>query len=264
MHDWIIALILGIVEGITEFLPVSSTGHLLIVEKFLHSRQSDLFNVVIQCGAVIAVLPLFPQRIYKFVFELSDKDTQSYLLKIFVAFAITGAGGLVLEHYHFKLPEKLAPVAWALLVGGLAFLAVEFHLRGKKLSHEITWSIVVAVGLGQLVAAIFPGASRSGSTILFALMLGLNRPAATEFSFLVGIPTMLAAGGLEIFKAAHHPDPLAPHEPWGLVLFATVVSAIVSFIAVKWLLRYVQTHTFNAFGWYRIALAVVIFALLLK
>jgi undecaprenyl-diphosphatase len=94
--------------------------------------------------------------------------------------------------------------------------------------------------------------------------LGLARPAATEFSFLVGIPTMLAAGALKIFKGVHHPDPLAPHENWGLLLLATVVAAVVSFIAVRWLLRYVQTHTFTAFGWYRIALAVVIFFFLLR
>ena len=264
MSDWLIVLILGIVEGITEFLPVSSTGHLLIAEKFLHSHQSDLFNVVIQCGAVIAVLPLFPQRLYKFVFELGEKETQDYLLKIFVAFGITGAGGLVLDHFKIKLPEELAPVAWALLLGGLAFVAVEFFLRGKKLGTEITWTIVLAVGLGQLVAAIFPGSSRSGTTIILSVLLGLSRPAATEFSFLVGIPTMLAAGSYKIFKTIHHPDPLAPHENWNLLLLATIAAAVVSFIAVKWLLRYVQTHTFTAFGWYRIALAIGIFILIAR
>ena len=264
MHDWLTALILGIVEGITEFLPVSSTGHLLIAEKFLHSHQSDLFNVVIQCGAVIAVLPLFPQRLYKFVFELGQKETQDYLLKILVAFGITGAGGLVIDHFKIKLPEELTPVAWALLIGGIGFLAVEFFLRGQKLGDRVSWSIVLAVGIGQLVAAVFPGSSRSGTTIMLSLLLGLSRPAATEFSFLVGIPTMMAAGGLKIFKTLHHPDQLAPHENWSLVLLASIVAAIVSFIAVKWLLRYVQTHTFNAFGWYRIALAMGIFLLLLK
>ena len=263
MPHWIIALILGIVEGITEFIPVSSTGHLLITEKLLRITESDLFNVVIQCGAVIAVLPLFPNRIYKFVFELNDKETRSYLLKIFTAFVITCIGGFIMEKKHFKLPEELAPIAWALLVGGIAFVAIEFFLRGRKLGDEITWTIAIAVGLGQLLAAVFPGTSRSGSTIMFCLLLGLTRPAATEFSFLVGIPTMLAAGSLKIFKAVHHPDPLAPHEDWGLLLFAAVVAAVVSFIAVKWLLRYVQTHTFNAFGWYRIALAVAIFIFLL-
>ncbi len=264
MSDWLINLILGIVEGITEFIPVSSTGHLLVAEKFLGTaaHRSELFNVVIQCGAVIAVLPLFPQRLYKFVFEWRQKETQDYLLKILVAFAITGAGGLAWKKLGHELPKELLPVAWALLIGGVAFIVVEFFLRGKKLGSEITWKIVVAVGVAQLIAAIFPGASRSGSTIIFCLLLGLSRPAATEFSFLVGIPTILAAGGLEIFKTLHHPDALAPKEDWGMVLFTTVIAAAVSFVAVKWLLRYVQTHTFNAFGFYRIALAIGIFLLI--
>jgi undecaprenyl-diphosphatase len=264
MPDWIVVIILGIVEGITEFIPVSSTGHLLITEKLLHIAKSDLFNVVIQCGAVIAVLPLFPQRLYKFVFELGDKETQGYLLKILTAFIITCIGGFIIDKKGIKLPEQLAPVAWALLLGGVAFIVIEFFLRGKKLNTDVTWTIAIAVGLGQLIAAVFPGTSRSGSTIMFCLLLGLARPAATEFSFLVGIPTMLAAGALKIFKGIHHPDPLAPHENWGMLLLATVVAAVVSFIAVKWLLRYVQTHTFSAFGWYRIALAIVIFIFLLK
>ena len=264
MPDWIIAIILGIVEGITEFLPVSSTGHLLIAEKFLGTHQSELFNVVIQCGAVIAVLPLFPQRIYRFIFELRDKETQSYLLKIFTAFVITGVGGVAWKKLGHELPKELTPVAWALLIGGIAFLVIEFSLRGKKLNHEVTWLVVIAVGLGQLVAAIFPGASRSGTTIMFALLLGLSRPAATEFSFLVGIPTMLAAGALEIFQNLHHRTPFTPHENWEALFLAALVAAVVSFLAVRWLLRYVQTHTFNAFGWYRITLAAVIFILLLK
>ena len=264
MHDWIAAAILGIIEGITEFIPVSSTGHLLLTENLLRVHESDLYNIVIQCGAVIAVLPLFPQRIYKFVFEWRDKETQDYLLKIFTAFFITGAVGFVLDKKGFKLQENPAPIALALLVGGILFLAIEWWLRGKKLSDKITWPVVVAVAIGQLIAAVFPGSSRSGSTILLSLLLGLNRPAAAEFSFLVGIPTMLAAGGLKIFKAVHHPDPLAPHEDWGMVLLATAIAAVVSFIAVKWLLRYIQTHTFNLFGWYRIALAIVIFIFLLR
>ena len=261
MHDWIIALILGIVEGITEFIPVSSTGHLLVAERILHVEKSDLFNIVIQCGAVIAVLPLFPQRIFKFVFEWREKETLNYLLKIAVAFGITGAVGFVLDKKGFKLPESPTPIAVALLVGGLAFLAVEFFLRGKKLGTEITWTIAIAVAFGQLLAGTCPGTSRSGATIVFCLLLGLSRPAATEFSFLVGIPTMLAAGGWKIFKTFHHPIADAPKEDWGLLLLATVVAAIVSFIAVKWLLRYVQTHTFNVFGIYRIALAIAILLL---
>jgi len=264
MPDWIVTVILAVIEGITEFIPVSSTGHLLLAEHILKVHESDLFNIVIQCGAVIAVLPLFPQRLYKFVFEWRQKETQDYLLKILTAFVITGAVGFVLDKKGFKLEENLAPIAWALLIGGIAFLAIEWWLRGRKMNNEITWSVVIAVAAGQLIAAVFPGSSRSGSTIMLALLLGLSRPAATEFSFLVGIPTMLAAGGLKIFKALHHPDPLAPHENWGMVLLATAIAAVVSFIAVKWLLRYVQTHTFNAFGWYRIALAIAIFLLMLR
>ena len=264
MPDWIAIVILAVVEGITEFIPVSSTGHLLLTEHLLKVHESDLFNIVIQCGAVLAVLPLFPQRLYKFVFEWRQKETRDYLLKILVAFVITGAVGFVLDKRGFKLEENLAPIAVALLVGGIAFLAIEWWLRGKKMSDEITWPIVIAVAIGQLIAAVFPGSSRSGSTIMLCLLLGLNRPAATEFSFLVGIPTMLAAGGLKIFKALHHPVAGAPHENWGVVLLATVIAAVVSFIAVKWLLRYVQTHTFNLFGWYRVALAIAVFLLLLR
>jgi undecaprenyl-diphosphatase len=259
MPDWIIAVILGIVEGITEFIPVSSTGHLLLFENWLHSHQTDLFNIVIQCGAVIAVIPLFHKRFHQFLFNWRDKAVQDYMMKIAVAFVITGAVGFVLDKKGLKLSEDPKPIAIAVLIGGIAFLAVEFWLRGKKLSDQITWPIAVAVALGQLLAAVFPGTSRSGATIVFALLLGLNRPMATEFSFLVGIPTMLAAGGLKIFKALHHG---APHENWSMVLLCTIVSAIVSFIAVKWLLRFVQTHTFNVFGWYRVALGILIFVLI--
>ena len=160
------------------------------------------------------------------------------------------------------MAERLAPVAWAVLIGGILFLLVERWIRGKPLGNYVTWTIALAVGLGQLVAAVFPGTSRSGATILLALLLGLRRPVATEFSFIVGIPTMLAAGGWKIFKALHHPLPGAVHERWGLVLMGTLVAAAVSFVVVRWLLRYVQTHTFNAFAWYRIGLAILIFALL--
>src|SRR5690242_15997305 len=117
MPDWLINLILGVIEGITEFIPVSSTGHLLVAEKILHVEKSDLFNIVIQCGAVIAVLPLFPQRIFKFIFEWREKETFDYLLKIIVAFGITGAVGFVLDKKGFKLPESQTPIAIALLVG---------------------------------------------------------------------------------------------------------------------------------------------------
>ncbi len=262
MPAWIIIVILGIVEGITEFLPISSTGHLLIAERWMHSHQTDLFNIVIQSGAVLAVLPLFPERLRQFFFNWREKGTQDYLAKILLAFVITGVGGYILEKRGFKLPEELKPVAVALLVGGIGFVAIEAWLRGRTLSDTVTWTMALAVGFGQLLAAAFPGTSRSGSTILFCLLLGLNRPAATEYCFLVGIPTMLAAGGWKIFEELRHPLPGEAPEHWGLVLLGFVVSAIVSFIAVKWLLSYIRTHTFEIFGWYRIAIAALICVLL--
>ena len=255
MPDWLAVILLGIIEGITEFIPISSTGHLLLAEQWLGHR-SDLFNILIQSGAVLAVLPLFPERMRQFATRWQEPATRDYLLKIAVAFFITGSGGYLLDKNHFTLPDKPLPVALALLIGGVAFLVVEWSLRGRSLRNEITWPIVLAVGFGQLLAAVFPGTSRSGATILLALMLGLNRPLATEFSFLVGIPTMLAAGGLKLFKEIYRHG--TGGEDWALLVLGFVVSAAVSFVAVKWLLRYVQTHTFVLFGWYRVALGLLI------
>jgi len=262
MSDWIAIIILGIIEGITEFLPISSTAHLLIFENWL-PRQTDLFNIVIQSGAVLAVLPLFPERLRQFVFQWREKATQDYGLKILLAVVITGIGGLLLDRAGFKLPERLWPVAWAMLLGGIGFLVIERWLSGRNPRGPVTWSVAVAAGIGQLIAAVFPGTSRSGATILLMLMLGLSRPAATEFSFLVGIPTMLAAGGLKIFHGLRHPTEGGVPEQWDMVLLGFIVSAMVSFVAVKWLLGYIQTHTFIVFGWYRIVLGAVLFLLLL-
>jgi undecaprenyl-diphosphatase len=275
MTDPLAAAILAVIEGITEFLPVSSTGHLLITERLMFGAGkpawiTDLFNVVIQTGAVMAVIPLFHRRFHQFIFNWRDKTVRDYFLKIVTAFVITGAGGYVMEKKGFKLPEELLPVAIALVVGGLAFLVVERWLvnRGGGAEKErgdlrgVTWTLAVAIGIGQLIAAYFPGSSRSGTTIIFALVLGLGRPLATEYSFLVSIPTMLAAGGYKIFEAVHHPAAAAPPQNWPMVILATVIASVVSFIAVKWLLRYVQTHTFNAFGWYRILVGAAIFVAL--
>lgn len=259
MSDWLVAILLGVIEGLTEFIPVSSTGHLLLAALWL-PPQTDLFNIVIQSGAVLAVIPLFQSRFHQFIFQWREPSTRDYLLKIIGAFGITGVGGIILERNDFKLPETAWPIAMALFVGGILFLAIERWLNGKSTRAEITWQIAIAVGLAQLAAAVFPGTSRSGATILIALLFGLNRPLATEFSFLVGIPTMLAAGGLKIAKALH--SSTAPPENWTMVGIGTISAAIVSFVAVKWLLRFVQTHTFNAFGWYRIVLGAAILLLL--
>jgi undecaprenyl-diphosphatase len=254
--DSLAVIILGIIEGITEFLPISSTGHLLVAERFL-PRQSDLFNIVIQTAAVLAILPLFAPRLLALAKGWREPASRDYILKIALAFFITGVFGLILDKQGFKLPEEPGPVAWALLVGGVLFLLVEYKLRGKRFTDEVTWGVAVAVGVGQVIAAVFPGASRSGTTILFMLLMGLSRPAATEFTFLVSIPTMVAAGGLKILKSLHHAPGGVP-ENWGHVALGSLVAAVVSFIAVKWLLAYVRGHTFNGFGWYRVALGLVI------
>ncbi|MDD5306698.1 MAG: undecaprenyl-diphosphate phosphatase [Deltaproteobacteria bacterium] len=263
MQDWVVAIILGVVEGITEFIPVSSTGHLLLAEHMLHVRKSDLFNVVIQAAAAVAVLPLFKDRLRQLSHCGRDALARDFAVKVAAAFAVTGAGGVMLEKLGFRLPERAIPVAFALLIGGAAFIAVERWLKGREPRGEITWTIAVAVGLAQLLAAVFPGTSRSGATILLMLAMGLGRPAATEFSFLVGIPTLLAAAALKIAKAVVHPSPGAAPESLSLLLLASAVSAAVSFVAVRWLLRFVQTHTFTGFGWYRIAAGAVILAVFL-
>ena len=255
MPDWFAVIILGVIEGITEFLPISSTGHLLLVEN-AHwlPQQSDLFNITIQSGAAVAVLFVFSTRVRDLLLRLDDPVTRDYLLKLVLAFVITGIGGLVVKKLGFRLPKETAPIAWATLVGGVVILLIEWALRGRRLGSRITWLMAVAVGLAQLLAAVFPGTSRSAATILIALALGLSRPAATEFSFLVGVPTLLAAGGLETYQALRHPGAAA--TDWGLLALGTLVSAVTAFLVVRWLLRWIQTHSFVVFGWYRIALGL--------
>lgn len=259
MPDWLAVVLLGLIEGVTEFLPVSSTGHLLLVEnaRWL-PRQSDVFNVVIQSGAALALVPLFGRRIAALVTRVGDSESRDYLAKLLVAFAITGAGGLVMKRLGFALPREAAPVAWATLLGGVLILLIERWLRGRRLDDRVSWAMALGVGAAQLLAAAFPGTSRAGATILIALALGLARPRATEFSFLLGIPTLLAAGALELRGAMRTPGPV--ETDWGLLLLGWLVSFAAALLVVRWLLRFVQTHTFEAFGWYRIALGLLILA----
>jgi undecaprenyl-diphosphatase len=258
MPDWIAVVILGIIEGVTEFLPVSSTGHLLLAEHWLGAR-SEVFNVVIQTGAVVAVLAVFAGRAKALAFGWREPANRDYLAKLAVAFILTAIGGLTLKKLGLKLPQEVAPIAWATLIGGILFVGGEAWLRKRTPTEAVTWTVAIAVGLAQLVAVAFPGASRSGTTILIALLLGLSRSSATEFSFLLGIPTLLAAGGKETYDALKGH---APHEPWLAILLGTIVAAITAFGVVKWLLGYVRNHTFTPFGWYRIAVGVAILLLL--
>jgi undecaprenyl-diphosphatase len=248
-------ILLGIVEGVTEFLPISSTGHLLIAEHFLGGQQSDIFNVVIQAGAILAVLFIYWHKIMVLLGNLQNREARSYLVKIFASFVITSLVYLMAAKLmgHHKLTESLANVAWATLIGGLFIFAVELFARNLYPHEDISWFEAVLVGCAQVVAAIFPGTSRSGASIMSILAVGVKRPTATEFSFLVGIPTMFAASIYALVK-----DRKDIHGIGDQLLIDTalgfVVSGIVAFFVVKWLLRFVQSHTFNGFAIYRVLL----------
>ena len=260
MSDLFNALLLGLIEGITEFLPVSSTGHLLIAEHWLGAR-SDLFNVVIQAGAILAVVLIYRQRLWQLLVGFKQAENRDYLLKLSVAFLITAVLGLVVTKLGFKLPEKIAPVAWALVIGGIWMLAAERLAANRPDRARITWTVAVLVGLAQIVAAIFPGTSRSAATIFVALLAGTsNRAAATEFAFLVGIPTMFAASAYELLKLARADEGL--HEDWTALAVAFVVAAVTAFVAVKWLLGYIRDHRFTAFACYRIVLGIALLVFL--
>ena len=265
MPDWLVSIILGLIEGLTEFIPVSSTGHLLIAEDFMQRHgilsgilsdpiKKELFTIVIQSSAALALVPLFWRKFSGMIFALNVNENRQLLMKLSAAFLITCVVGMGLKKAGLELPESAGPVAWATLIGGFVILAIEFWRKNRPSTSELSWLIVIAFAVGQIVAMIFPGASRSGSTIMIALALGLARPAATEFSFLLGVPTLLAAGGYEIMKAAKAGALVG--MDWTLVTLGLIASGISAFIVVKWLIRFVQSHNFNGFAWYRIVLGV--------
>jgi undecaprenyl-diphosphatase len=257
MHDLLNVIVLGIIEGITEFLPISSTGHLLIAEKLGLGARSDLFNVGIQAGAILAVTLIYWNRIWQLLTQWRDRTNRDYLFKLTVAFAITAVLGFVAVKLGFKLPEAITPVAWALVIGGLWMIAAEQIAAKQPDRSAVTWPVAILVGIAQMIAGIFPGTSRSGATIFTAMLVGTsNRAAATEFAFLVGIPTMYAATGYELLKALKAGG--GAHEDWSALIVGFVVSAIVAFVAVKWLLGYIRAHRFTPFAVYRIALGVAL------
>ena len=270
MPDWLTSILLGVIEGITEFLPVSSTGHLLVPQQLgWLEKQTDLFNIAIQSGAVVAVLFNFTDRVKQLTLRWREPEARDYLAKLLVAFVITGVGGLLIDKLGFELPEDVLPVAVALLVGGVLFVVVEKMIGDRASLAKVTWAIAIAVGFGQLLAAVFPGTSRSGATIIIALLMGLRRVPAIEFTFLLGVPTLLAAGAYKVFTAINDKEVSAleewlgfryivPMENWGQLALAMGVSAVTAFVSVRWLLRYIETHTFVAFGWYRIALGLAL------
>jgi len=247
-------IILGIVEGVTEFLPISSTGHLLIAERILGTHESDIFNVVIQAGAILAVVFIYWHKIVDMFSNLDQRESRNYIFKVFLAFVTTMVLVLLLTvKLKLKLPETLLPVAWATFIGGLVIFAVEAFAKHLYPHEDVSWFESILVGVGQVVAAIFPGASRSGSTIMAGMAVGMKRPSVTEFTFLVGIPTMFAASVYATFKDRDD----FHHLGRQLVIDTALgffVSLVVAFFVVKWLLRFVQSHTFNGFALYRVIL----------
>jgi undecaprenyl-diphosphatase len=261
LNDTLENLLLGIIEGITEFLPISSTGHLLIAEHWLGAR-SELFTVAIQVGAILGVVVIYWQRLLDLVLHFGRPENRDYFLKLAGSFVITGAGGFAAKKLGVQLPESIAPVAWALAIGGVLILVIERRLASALPNETLTWKVAIWVGIAQIVAAIFPGTSRSAAAIFAAMLAGqTSRPAAAEFAFLVGIPTMFAAAGYEFLKLLGGAG--ISGEDWGGLALAFVASAVVAFASVKWLLVYIRSHRFTIFAWYRIAFgaALLVFAL---
>ncbi|MBS0590060.1 MAG: undecaprenyl-diphosphate phosphatase [Proteobacteria bacterium] len=251
MTEFLRIVLLGIIEGITEFLPISSTGHLLVAERWLGER-TETFNVVIQAGAILAVVLIYRQRLWQLATNFHKPENRDYALKLITAFLITGALGFALTKFGFKLKDDITPIAWAFLVGGIWMIVAEHFAAKLPDSTTVTWNVAILVGLAQVVAAIFPGTSRSAATIFVAMLAGTsNRAAATEFAFLVGIPTMFAASGYELLKAMKAGG---GHEDWGALALGFCVSMLVAFVAVTWLLGFIRTHRFTPFALYRIVL----------
>ncbi len=260
MSPIVATILLGIIEGITEFLPISSTGHLLIAYQWLGER-SELFTVTIQAGAILAIVLIYWRRLLDLLTRWNEPQNRDYLLKFAAAVLITVVLAFIATRLGFKLPESVTPVAVALLLGGVAILVIETFVARRPVSSELTWAVAFWVGIGQVIAGIFPGTSRSAASIFAAMLAGMtSRPAATEFSFLVGIPTMFAATGYELIKVRH----TTAQQDWTALAIGFVVSGIVAFISVKWLLRYVQSHRFTVFAWYRIALGCALLVLLAR
>ncbi|PTY03414.1 undecaprenyl-diphosphate phosphatase [Verrucomicrobia bacterium LW23] len=257
MWDILVVVLMGVVEGVTEFLPVSSTGHLLLVQYFMGEGRPEVFNVVIQFGAIIAVVMIYWQKLVDLAVNLRDPSRMDYVLKLGVAFGFTVVPMLILKKMGLELSHNPWPIAMALVFGALAIFGAEMLLARRPGEDNITWTTAVVVGLSQVVAGVFPGTSRSAATIIGAMLVGRSRPAATEFSFLIGIPTMFAASAYDLYKARNDPYLTSGHGLFEIAL-GFAVSCAVAFVVVKWLLKYVQSNTFLPFAWYRLIVGDVL------
>lgn len=259
------AIILGIIEGITEWLPISSTGHMILVDEFLKLGMSpefmEMFFVVIQLGAIMAVVVLYWKKIFPFNFNrkpIVQKNIIIMWIKIVIACIPAAIVGLLWDDQINALFYNFQTVAIMLIVFGILFIVVENYNKGRRPRvlniDNLTYKMAIIIGLFQLIAAIFPGTSRSGATILGALLIGVSRDVAAEFTFFLAIPVMFGASLLKLIK-------------FGLVftsfelivlLVGMLVAFIVSIWAIKFLVGYIKKHDFKVFGWYRIILGFIL------
>lgn len=267
------AVLYGIVEGITEWLPISSTGHMILLEEFVKMDVSkqfwDLFLVVVQLGAILASVIIFWNRIWPF--QKSDKaagksifktDTWMLLFKVGVAcipgviFAVLGIDDICDKYFYNGVG-----VSVALIVFGIIFIIVENRNQKRTAKYhelsDMTFRLALYIGLFQLLAAAFPGTSRSGATIIGALVLGVSRTAASEFTFILAIPAMLGASLLELKDFLDMGLTMGSTET-AILLVGVLVAFLVSVIVIKFLMGYIKKHDFKAFGWYRIVLGVIV------
>ena len=264
MLDIIKVIILGIVEGITEWLPVSSTGHLILVGNVLKPSMSDafmeMFDVVIQLGAIMAVVVLYFHKLNPFAPRKSHKQkmlTWQMWIKVLIASVPAGIVGVLFNDILDEIFYKPIPVAVMLIVYGILFIVVENHNAGKKPSvtriSQLSVQMLLWIGFFQMLALI-PGTSRSGATIVGALLIGVSREVAAEFTFFLAIPAMFGASLLKLIKFGFH----FTGAEFGLLMLGCIVSFGLSVIAIKFLMGYIKQHDFKVFGYYRIVLGGLI------
>ena len=258
------ALLLGIVEGITEWLPISSTGHMILVEEFIHMNVSqdfmEMFRVVIQLGAILAVVVLYFKKLWPFCSPQNGwvkKDTWMLWFKVLAAVLPAAIIGLPFDDQIDAVFYNYQTVAVTLILYGVLFIVVENYNKKRRPRvnsfAELSWSMALFIGVFQVLALI-PGTSRSGATIVGALMLGISRGLAAEYTFFLAIPAMFGASALRLFKFGLNFTGMQVF----LLLLGTAVSFIVSVLAIKFLLKYIQNHDFKVFGYYRIVLGVIV------
>lgn len=260
------AVILGIVEGITEWLPISSTGHMILVDEFLKLNVSpefkEMFLVVIQLGAIMAVVVLYFKKLLPFSFECKklkwEKNTLVMWLKILVSCVPAAIVGVLFDDKLEELFYNWQTVSAMLIIFGILFIIIERFNKGKAAKintiDDFTYKTALIIGIFQLIAAVFPGTSRSGATIVGALLIGVSRAAAAEYTFFLAVPVMFGASALKLVKFG-----------FGFTLQEAVILAIgmavafaVSILAIKFLVGYIKKHDFTAFGWYRIVLGAAV------